>query len=530
MKYVLFFLLTLSAASANGQKMSATGRHNFETSKHLDIFNSLYRDLDLYYVDTLDAKKNIENALLYMLSQLDPYTTYYSNDNTEELKQMATGKYAGIGSLISFRNDLGRCIISDPYRDMPAAEAGLRLGDIILSIDGKEFAKTDKQEAADFSSSVSEALRGLPGTTLEVRVRRPGTDKPLTFKITRRTITIPSVTLSEMLTDSTGYIALNGFTENTARDVRLALVALKQQGARRLILDLRGNGGGLMGEAIQLVNLFIPRGKEVVSTRGKVKESTATYKTQAEPLDLEMPVVVLTDFGTASAAEITAGALQDYDRAVVMGRRTYGKGLVQDQFEDGRPVHRPDSLADEFTTAAGRIVYDGGGIAPDVEVALDSMPNLLLYLAASDELFDYAVRYRNTHDTIASPTDFSLTETEYAQFRAFLKEKNFTYDRQSARLLETLRKVAQREGYAEEAQTEFNALEAKLTHNEDFDFEHWKNEILKLAEQTIVAAYYYDEGAARYLLKTDKDVKAAVELLSSKENYGQILSSPRKRK
>ena len=558
MKYVLFFLLTLSAASANGQKMSATGRHNFETSKHLDIFNSLYRDLDLYYVDTLDAKKNIENALLYMLSQLDPYTTYYSNDNTEELKQMATGKYAGIGSLISFRNDLGRCIISDPYRDMPAAEAGLRLGDIILSIDGKEFAKTDKQEAADFSSPVSEALRGLPGTTLEVRVRRPGTDKPLTFKITRRTITIPSVTLSEMLTDSTGYIALNGFTENTARDVRLALVALKQQGARRLILDLRGNGGGLMGEAIQLVNLFIPRGREVVSTRGKVKESTATYKTQAEPLDLEMPVVVLTDFGTASAAEITAGALQDYDRAVVMGRRTYGKGLVQEprelpygtmlklttskyyipsgrciqayKFEDGRPVHRPDSLADEFTTAAGRIVYDGGGIAPDVEVALDSMPNLLLYLAASDELFDYAVRYRNTHDTIASPTDFSLTETEYAQFRAFLKEKNFTYDRQSARLLETLRKVAQREGYAEEAQAEFNALEAKLTHNEDFDFEHWKNEILKLAEQAIVAAYYYDEGAARYLLKTDKDVKAAVELLSSKENYGRILSSPRKRK
>ena len=551
----LLALIALLAIPAGAQEQS---RHNFETAKQLDIFNGLYRDLDLYYVDTLDAKKNIENAILYMLDQLDPYTEYFSESRTGDLKQLTTGKYAGIGAVITPRTDLGRCIISMPYEGMPADEAGLRRGDIILSIDGKDTGELGTQEPGDYSSAVSSALRGQPGTTFQIRVRRPGTEGELTFDVTRRTIVQPSITCSTLFADSIGYILLNGYTENTARDVRLALVALKQQGARRLILDLRANPGGLMSEAVNLVNLFIPRGKEVISTRGKVRESSATYKTQADPLDLEMPVVVLTNYGTASAAEITSGALQDYDRAVIVGQRTYGKGLVQEtrelpynsvikmttskyyipsgrcvqayKFENGEPVHLPDSLTREFHTAAGRIVRDGGGITPDVTVESDSLPNLLLYLSISDALFDYCVDYRNAHPTIAPPAEFTLTDEEYAEFRAYLKEHNFTYDRQSLRFLNELRKVAAREGYAEEAKDEFAALEAKLTHNEDFDFTHWQKEIRQLVEQTIVANYYYDRGAAVYGLRGDEYIDTALSILRDDARYRALLAPPAKAK
>lgn len=558
MKYLLFLLAAFAPLVAGAQSTSASSRHNFETSRQLDIFNSLYRDLDLYYVDTLDAKKNVENAVLYMLSQLDPYTVYYADDQTEELRRMTTGKYAGVGSVISYRDDLRRCVVAAPYEGMPAAEAGLRLGDVILSVDGKEFEKDDRQPAADFSSAVSEALRGQPGTPLDIRVRRPGADRPLDFHLVRRTVTLPSITLSRLLNDSVGYIALDQYTENTARDVRLALVSLKQQGARRLVLDLRGNVGGLMLEAVNLVNLFVPRGKEIVATRGKLKETTAAFKTTADPLDLDIPVVVLVDGETASAAEITAGALQDYDRAVIMGSRTYGKGLVQEtrelpygtvlklttskyyipsgrcvqayKFENGRPVHLPDSLAREFRTAAGRVVRDGGGIMPDVELPADSLPNLLAYLSTSDALFDYVVNYRNTHDSIAAPEAFALTDADYAALRDYLRAHDFTYDRQSLRLLDALRQVAAREGYADVARAELDALETKLNHNEDFDFTRWRPEIQRLVEHAIVSAYYYDAGAARYALRADKAVDAALELLADDARYRSLLAAPARRR
>lgn len=551
MKKILF---TLCAALLCLSAVAQQSRHNFETAKQLDIFNSIYKLLDLYYVDTLDAKKNIENAVLYMLDQLDPYTVYYPENETGELRQLTTGKYAGIGAIISYRKDLSRCIINQPYEGMPAAEAGLRRGDVILSIDGKDTGTCTADDPGDFSTSVSEALRGQPGTQFEVRVQRPGRERPMTFKLTRRAITLPSVVLSKVLSDSIGYVRLDSYTENTARDVRRAIVELKQQGATRLVLDLRGNPGGLMDQAVDVVNLFIPRGKEVLSTRGKVAERNATYKTQSEPLDVEIPLVVLVDFGTASAAEITAGALQDYDRAVIVGRRTYGKGLVQETrqlpydnilklttskyyipsgrcvqaytFKDGVPQHLPDSLSKAFRTAAGRVVHDGGGITPDVEVELDSLPTLITYLALSDQLFDYTVQYRNTHDRIAAPDSFRITDADYAEFRQYLKDHNFTYDRQSRSVLDLLRRVADREGYAEEAKAEFDALEAKLTHNEDFDFQRWEKEVRQLVERTIVADYYYQAGQATYDLREDKDLEEALRLVRDDARRRALLAPP----
>ena len=548
-------ILTLLCAAALCIPAAAQqSRHNFETAKQLDIFNSIYKLLDLFYVDTLDAKKNVENAVLYMLDQIDPYTVYYPEDDTGELKQLTTGKYAGIGAVISYRKDLARCIINEPYAGMPAAEAGLRRGDVILSIDGKDTGTCTADDPSDFSSSVSEALRGQPGTQFEVRVRRPGREKPMTFKLTRRTVELPSVVLSKVLSDSVGYVQLNGYTENTARDVRRAVVELKQQGARRLVLDLRGNPGGLMDQAVDVVNLFLPRGKEVLSTRGKIAERNTTFKTKSEPLDTEIPLVVLVDFGTASAAEITAGALQDYDRAVIVGRRTYGKGLVQETrqlpyggilklttskyyipsgrcvqaytFKDGVPQHLPDSLSKAFKTAAGRTVRDGGGITPDVEVTLDSLPTLITYLALSDQLLDYSVDYRNAHDTIAPPAAFRLTDAEYAAFRQYLKDHKFTYDRQSRSVLDLLRHVAAGEGYAEEAKAEFDALEAKLIHNEDFDFTRWEKEIRQLVERSIVLNYYYQAGQAEYDLREDKDLEEAMRIVCDDARRRALLAPP----
>ncbi len=548
-------ILTLLCAAALCLPAAAQqSRHNFETAKQLDIFNSIYKLLDLFYVDTLDARKNVENAVLYMLDQIDPYTVYYPEDDTGELKQLTTGKYAGIGAVISYRKDLARCIINEPYAGMPAAEAGLRRGDVILSIDGKDTGTCTADDPSDFSSSVSEALRGQPGTQFEVRVRRPGREKPMTFKLTRRTVELPSVVLSKVLSDSVGYVQLNGYTENTARDVRRAVVELKQQGARRLVLDLRGNPGGLMDQAVDVVNLFLPRGKEVLSTRGKIAERNTTFKTKSEPLDTEIPLVVLVDFGTASAAEITAGALQDYDRAVIVGRRTYGKGLVQETrqlpyggilklttskyyipsgrcvqaytFKDGVPQHLPDSLSKVFKTAAGRTVRDGGGITPDVEVTLDSLPTLITYLALSDQLLDYSVDYRNAHDTIAPPAAFRLTDAEYAAFRQYLKDHKFTYDRQSRSVLDLLRHVAAGEGYAEEAKAEFDALEAKLIHNEDFDFTRWEKEIRQLVERSIVLNYYYQAGQAEYDLREDKDLEEALRIVCDDARRRALLAPP----
>ena len=547
--WVLLLALTLPFNSAC---IKAQTNHNFELVKNLDIFTALYRELDRNYVDTLNSQKLIENAVLYMLGQLDPYTEFYPESNTDDLRQMTTGKYAGIGSTIMYRPKEKHCILTNLYENMPAAKAGLRPGDVILSVDGEPLAYEGKQKQEEFSAYVSGKLRGEPGTTIELKVQRPVADKDLTFKVTRENIVIPSVSLHTMVADSIGYLHLNGYVDGTSEEVRRAIVDLKKQGAKAFILNLCSNPGGVVDEAVKTVNLFLPRGKEVVSRKGKTKESNYKYKTTDDPLDPSSPLVVLTDFGSASASEITSGALQDYDRAVIMGQRTYGKGLVQQslelpyntavklttaryylpsgrcvqayEFKDGEPVHLPDSLTKEFRTAAGRIVRDGGGITPDIEVKEDSMPALIPYLVASDQLTDYCVRYRNTHDTIASPTEFRLTDEEYTDFTEFMRGENFTYDRQSLKALDVLRKIIQSDGLADEAKAELDALEAKLKSNLENDFKRYEPIIRFAVESNIVEYYYYNRGRGLYNVPRNNMIKEAIKLLQNPDLYRRVLN------
>lgn len=537
---------------------TAQKNHNFEVSKNLEIFNNLFKQLDLYYVDTLDADKLVKTATGSMLNILDPYTEYYPDDERDDLKQMLTGKYAGIGSLIHYSKNEDRCIISEPFENMPAAEGGLKAGDVILSIAGKEFGPKGSQNTNEFTESVSNALRGEPGTSFIVKIQRPGEDKPREIKLTRRAIKTPPISYYGMIAENTGYIYLSSFPEGAATDVRRAVIDLKQKGAKQLVLDLRNNGGGSMQEAIDLVNLFIGKGKTVVELKGKIKSANETYKTQREALDPDIPLAVLVNGNTASSSEITAGTLQDYDRAVVIGTRTYGKGLVQQTrplpydgvlklttsryyIPSGRCIqaidysHRaangavnriPDSLTNVFHTAAGRPVRDGGGIMPDSVVKVDSVANIVLYLnpgmITSDVLFNFVTEYTHRHATIDPPEKFDISDEEYENFKRYAKEHNFTYDRQSVKLLDNLKKVAKFEGY--DVAEDIKALEAKLTHNEDYDFEHWKPEIKKLLNNEIMLRYYYRRGLIRNSLNNDKTLDTALAVLNNPQEYRKMLA------
>lgn len=548
-----FLLFALALLPLHAQK-----NHNFETAKALDIFNALYRDLDLYYVDTLDAEKTVGDAILYMLGNLDPYTEFYKEDRTDELRTLTTGKYAGIGSPIRYHKASDRCAFDGPYMGMPAHKAGVRSGDVILKVDGKDVGVCGKQSKGEYSNAVTQRLRGQAGTTFTLTVQRPSVAQPVSMRITRQKIVRPSVVFHTVLPDSTGYVLLESYTEDTARDLRAAIEQLKADGAQRLIFDLRGNGGGLMDQAVKVVNLFLPKNKLVLETKAKDPALNSRLKTTDEPLDTQMPMVVLVDYATASAAEITSGALQDYDRAVIIGRRTYGKGLVQaprplpystmlkvttskyyipsgrcvqaydfkHRGADGQPMHLPDSLAKTFYTEAGRPVKDGGGIQPDIEVKLDSLPNLISYLSASDALFDYGALYCNTHKRLASAADFHLTDAEFEEFKQFMSKSDFTYDNQTKHALDRVRRLAAFEGYAQGAKAELDALEAKLTHHLTDDLQLWKKEVVELIESTIVSNAYGQRGAVEYQLRDDNDLRTALEVLHNPVRYKALLSKP----
>ena len=535
-----------------------TDDRNFQIVKSLDVFNSVFKELDMFYVDSIDPKEIVEYGIRAMLSKTDPYTEYYpEEDNT--LKEMTSGKFGGIGSVIRYYKPRKRVAIVEPSEGHPAAEAGLKAGDIIMEINGKDMAQGDRIPN-DLTSYVSDNLRGEPGTLCVIKVERPTSDStyvPMEFKITRGTIRTNPVPYYGMLNDSIGFIYISTFSvEGCSKEIKRAFIELKQQGATSMVLDVRSNGGGLLSEAVNVVNFFVPKGKEIVKTKGKFKQMDYAYRTTNEPIDLEIPMAVLVDGGTASAAEILSGSLQDLDRAVVIGNRTYGKGLVQTlrnlpynssmkittakyyipsgrcvqaidyskRNADGSIARTPDSLTTVFHTAAGREVRDGGGIRPDIEVKMDKTPNILFYLVNDDMIFDYATQYVIKHPTIAKVEDFQLTDADYADFKEMLKKRDFTYDRQSEEVLKKLKEFAEFEGYMENAKEEFAALEKKLQHNLDLELDRFAKDIKPLIAEEIVKRYYFEKGAVQETLKDDADLKKAIEVLQQPEEYNKVLT------
>lgn len=520
---------------------------NFQIAKNLDIFNAIVKELDMFYVDTIDPNKTIREGIDNMLYSLDPYTVYYPENDQDELEMMVKGSYGGIGSLIRYNPKLQYTVIAEPYEGMPAAESGLKAGDILLEIDGKDLKN---------NSDVSTLLRGQVGTSFKLKVQRPGVKEPLEFTIVRRSIQMPTIPYYGIMEGQVGYINLSSFSGTPSKDFKNAFLDLKKQGATSLVIDLRNNGGGLLDQAVEIVNFFVPRGKTIVTTKGKIKQASNTYKTLREPLDTDIPIAVLVNSGTASSSEILSGSLQDLDRAVIVGNRTYGKGLVQvprslpyggnlkittskyyipsgrcvqaidyaHRNEDGSVARIPDSLTTVFHTAAGREVRDGGGVSPDVEVKQERLPNILYYLVRDNLIFDYATDYCLKHPVIASAEKFELTDADYTDFKNKVKGADFKYDQQSEKILKTLKEAAEFEGYMKEASDEFKALENKLTHNLDRDLDYFSKDIKAMIAEEIIKRYYYQRGAIIQQLKGDNELDEAVRILTNPERYQQILS------
>ena len=527
--------------------------HNFKVAKNLETFSAIYKYLDLMYVDTLNADEVIGNGINAMLSSLDPYTVYYPEDKVKELDMMISGKYAGIGALIRYDLKLDNVIIDEPYENMPAAEAGLKKGDIILSVNDSSMYKK-------FTSYVSDHLRGDAGSTFLLKIKRPSTGKTMKFKLTRKAIQMPAVPYYGLQQNGIGYLDLNSFTVDCSKDVRKAFLEMKKDGMKSLVLDLRNNGGGSLQEAINIVNMFVPKGLVLVNTKGKLERANREYKTTVEPIDTLIPIVVLVNDETASASEITSGSLQDLDRAVILGTRTYGKGLVQAPMElpyngnlklttskyyipSGRCIqainykhsrggyleHVPDSLTKVFHTANGRIVRDGGGINPDVKVLPDSLPNIAFYLANSgmdstEVMTNWVLNYIKQHPTIGDPKNFIISDADYESFKSAVIKSGFKYDRQSEKAIKNLVDIAKFEGYYDDAKPEFEALKKKLQHNLAKELDHHKQTIKQVLTADLVAAYYYQRGAIANSLQFDKQWKEAVKLLENPQEYKKILT------
>ena len=524
----------------------------FEVSKQLDIFNSLIKEMEMFYVDTIDIQKTMRRGIDAMLKGLDPYTEYISEDEMEELKFITTGEYGGIGAYIRYRE--GGTVITEPFEGMPAAEVGLKAGDVIQAIDAIETKSLP-------SDKVSELLKGVPNTKIKIKVQRPGEKNPRTFDVVRKQVIVNQVVHYGVYGDKTGYIYLRSFTDKSAHEVKAAYEDLKKNHQiESLILDLRDNGGGVMEGSIQIVNLFVPKGKEALTTRGKVRQLDRTYRTYNEPIDTMIPMAILINGGSASASEIVAGALQDMDRAVLIGQRSFGKGLVQSTRDlpyegklkitmfkyyipSGRCIqqldytHRnpdgsvgaiPDSLTSVFYTANGRPVRDGGGIRPDIEVEEPKIPTMLFYLNPKyvDRdfiMFDYITDWVNKHQTIPSVEAFEYSDQDYESFKQYMIEKNFQYDRQSGQALEALQEIAEFEGFMDEDAALFAVLSEKLKPNLERDLERYKTEIKRLISTEIVKRYYYQSGEIKYQLRDDKTLQKALEVLKDKETYNKTL-------
>jgi carboxyl-terminal processing protease len=541
-------IITLIVIAFTAGLVSFNEDRDFKLLKNLDIYYSLFRELNVFYVDDIEPEKLIEISINEMLQSLDPYTVYIPESGIDDFNFATTGKYGGIGSLIRKSGDFA--VISEIYKDFPADLAGLKAGDIIREIDSKSIEGLALHK-------VSDLLKGLPDTEVGVTIKRYGIDEPFTFTLIRKKIHITGVPYYGMLNENIGYIRLSNFTQDCFKDVKNALSDLKKTySLKSLILDLRGNPGGLLIEAVNVSNLFVDKGQEIVSTRGKVKQFDETYRARNLPVDTQTPLVVLVDRGSASASEIVAGALQDIDRAVIVGTRTFGKGLVQttrplsynsrlkvttakyyipsgrciqaldysNRNEDGSVGHIPDSLISEYKTKNGRLVYDGGGISPDIEIKKDNYSQLTIELFTGFLFFDFSTRYYLTHDSLLPPGDFELTDDIYLDFIAFVKDQNFNYKTKTEQVLRTLEETAKKEKYYQLSENEFTALSKKLSHNLEQDMNTFSKEIKILLEEFIVDRYYYRSGMIQSSLAYDKQIEKACELLEDKNIYTAILN------
>lgn len=518
----------------------------FEIAKNLDIFATLFKEVNAFYVDDVDPKKSIETGINAMLSSLDPYTNYIPEEDAEDYRTLTTGEYAGIGSLIGVID--GKVIITMPNEGFPAEKAGLKIGDEILKVDTTNVQGKDTQ-------ATSSLLKGKPGTKVNLQIKRNGEIKD--FTITRSTIVLDNVPYYGMVEDKIGYIKLTDFTTNAGKEVKEALKTLKAKGAESIILDIRENPGGLLFEAVNICNVFIPKGKLVVETRGKQEDWTQQYKTLDQPTDTKIPLVVITSSGSASASEIVSGTLQDYDRAVLIGRKTFGKGLVQTTRQlpynsqvkvttakyyipSGRCIqaidysHRnpdgsvgkvPDSLKVAFKTKNGRTVYDGGGITPDKEVEADYLAPITISLLSKAFIFNYANEYFYTHATIEGKEKFELTDEEYNAFVKWLEGKNYDYTTRLEQALNKLEENEEKDPSIDKIKDQLEVLKKEVAHNKDKDLQTYKSEIKQLLEEEIVGRYYFTKGEIACSVEHDKDVKEAIALLSDPSKYQSYLKA-----
>lgn len=543
-KLLLIILILSSAAVSTGFLVSNETR-DFRIAKNLEIFFTLFRELNTFYVDEIDPDKIVKAGIDNMLTTLDPYTVYLPESDADEFRILTTGKYGGIGSLIRANGDY--TVVSEVYKGFPADISGLRPGDILKKVDGTSIKGLTTDQ-------VSEKLKGNPGTTINLTIERNGNEKEYILK--RERISIPAVPYYGMIDSGTGYIRFTSFTQNCVDEVKNALIELKKNNAKQIILDLRGNPGGLLSEAVEIVNLFVGPGNEVVSTKGKVKQFDEVFKTTKAAVDEKIPLAVIINRGSASASEIVAGAIQDLDRGIVVGQRSYGKGLVQitrplsynsqlkvttakyyipsgrciqaldfsHRNEDGSVGQIPDSLISEFKTRNGRKVKDGGGIMPDIDIVPESLSQITAELYLRNYIFDYATKYYWDHQDIETPDQFKFTDSDYESFRQMLIDRKFSYITETENYLNELITNAKKEKYYDLHKELFDSLRNDISHSLDDDLKLFKAEITDLIEDEIISRYFYEEGALKWAINKDNQVLKAMEYLNNAEKYSSILS------
>lgn len=543
-KWIVWGALLLVA----GGSFAATSLPDFLLGKNIQILFNMFRDVSLFYVDSVDADRLLENAAAGMVSELDPYTELIPEKEMADFEIQATGKYAGIGAIIRKSGDY--VMIAQPYKNFPADKAGLVIGDVIVAINGESIKGYD-------ATKVSDMLKGTPGTSVKLTVEKLLTGEQEEVEIKRERIVISGVPYYGVIDGNVGYILHNDFSEDCSQDVLAAFEALKKQGITSLIIDLRGNGGGILQEAVKILSMFVPKGTTVVSMKGRSEDSNETFVTTTDPVDTEIPIAVLVNSMTASAAEIVSGALQDLDRAVLVGQRTFGKGLVQvtrplgynaylkvttakyyipsgrciqsvdyaHRNEDGSVGMVPDSLIKEYKTVAGRKVYDGGGIMPDVRLDPNYTSIFTMSLYAKGYIEDFANDYYKRHREGIDVDTFTLSDEEYGRFEAFMADKEVEYDSETQEALKELRRKAEREKYADRISEELDRIAEKLKEDKEADLESFKDDVRKLLEKEIILRYHYNGGVARHVSLNDPEVHRAVEVLKNGEEYRRILTS-----